>query len=112
TYAAIFGTPEHGVRLQAKFDTDIAGSATTPPRWLKITRIGSMVSGYESADGANWTLVGSVALDLPETVEIGLFVTSHEVTALGTAVFDQVSFAPVSSLPAGWTSVDVGDPAL
>jgi hypothetical protein len=77
-YAAMMITPGHGVRLQSNFTTDRAGSeATTAPRWLRLTRSGTSVTGYESADGANWTQVGTVELpSLPRRVEVGLFVAS------------------------------------
>jgi hypothetical protein len=77
-YAAMMLTPGHGVRLQSNFTTDRAGSeATTAPRWLRLTRSGTSVTGYESADGANWTQVGTVQLpSLPRRVEVGLFVAS------------------------------------
>jgi hypothetical protein len=77
-YAAMMLTPGHGVRLQSNFTTDRAGSeATTAPRWLRLARSGTSVTGYESADGANWTQVGTVQLpSLPRRVEVGLFVAS------------------------------------
>ena len=77
-YAAMMITPGHGVRLQSNFTTDRAGSeAATTPRWLRLTRSGTSVTGYESADGANWTQVGTVELpSLPRRVEVGLFVAS------------------------------------
>jgi ABC-type transport system involved in multi-copper enzyme maturation permease subunit len=77
-YAAMMLTPGHGVRLQSNFTTDRAGSeATTAPRWLRLTRSGTSVTGHESADGANWTQVGTVQLpSLPRRVEVGLFVAS------------------------------------
>jgi regulation of enolase protein 1 (concanavalin A-like superfamily)/ABC-type transport system involved in multi-copper enzyme maturation permease subunit len=77
-YAAMIITPGHGVRLQSNFTTDRAGSqAATAPRWLRLTRSGTSVTGYESADGANWTQVGTVQLpSLPRRVEVGLFVAS------------------------------------
>ena len=35
------------------------GSQNTAPRWVKLVRAGNLISGYESPDGSNWTLVGS-----------------------------------------------------
>src|SRR5690606_4876686 len=63
----------------------------TMPRWLRITREGNTVRGYLSANGTTWTLRDSVTLALPDTVYIGLAVTSHNNAALATAVFDNVS---------------------
>jgi hypothetical protein len=76
-YAALYVTPGHGVRLQSNFTVEIAGGTDTAPRWLRLTRAGTQVTGYESVDGTQWTPVGEVTLDgLPATVEVGLFVSS------------------------------------
>jgi hypothetical protein len=111
TYAAIMVTGDHGVRLQHDYSHDTAGgpgaASASSPRWLRLTRTGDLVAGYESNDGADWTEVGTVRLDgLPSTVEVGLFVASPQhvdvdqqllgVNASGgptraTAVFDQLS---------------------
>lgn len=126
-YAAVMVTPGHGVRLQADFTTDLAGSATKAPRWLRLTRAGNVITGYEG-DGTTWTEVGSVTLDtLPRTAEVGLFVTSPSTAErvvrraggtsvgpdwrLGTATFDNVSLAPASGArPGTWRNDDVGGP--
>lgn len=78
-YAALMLTPDHGVRLQWNFTHDKAGSAAsgTAPHWLRMTRSGTRLTGYESSDGAHWTKVGSVTLpELPNTAQAGLFVAS------------------------------------
>ena len=106
-YAALLVTPDHGVRLQWGFDHDVAGSEDgAAPRWLRLTRSGDVVTGYELSDATSWREVGEVDLDdLPSTVEVGLFVTSpqtmeierqygnssvFEEPTLGEAVFDHV----------------------
>jgi glucose/arabinose dehydrogenase len=113
-YAAMMVTPEHGTRLQANFATSLAGSTGPAPRWLRLSRSGNVVTGFESADGVAWTLLGTVDLGaLPETVEVGLFVTSHDAGSLGTATFDHVSVgAAAPGLPSGWSQADVGAPGL
>ncbi|MGW6455697.1 ABC transporter permease subunit [Streptomyces sp. NPDC055078] len=78
-YAAVMMTKDHGVRLQSRFTRDTAGSATpsSAPRWLRLVRAGSTLTGYQSADGSRWQAIGTVRLDrLPKTVEAGLFVAS------------------------------------
>lgn len=110
-YVAVLVTPGHGVRFQANYSTDRAGTGASAPRWLRLTRAGSTVIGYESADGVDWREVGSVVLDgLPPTVPVGFFVnspdeveherylggssSSGERPTMGTAEFDQVRFSP------------------
>lgn len=122
-YAALMVTPEHGVRLQTDFTEDVAGSDAGAPQWLKLTRSGDSVTGYESADGEDWSEVGTVELDhLAPEVEVGMFVTSPDAVAVerqlggesinaeptvGEATFDNVSVEPESdpsaSADAGWT---------
>jgi hypothetical protein len=79
-YAAVLVTPDHGVRLQSGFGaTDIAGSASGAPRWLRLDREGTRVTGYESADGRGWSRIGAVELDgLAGTARLGLFVASPD----------------------------------
>jgi ABC-type transport system involved in multi-copper enzyme maturation permease subunit len=117
-YAAIMVTPGHGVRMQDDFTGDVAGPVMTAG-WLRLVRSGSTIAGYASANGATWTMVGTVTLPgLPVTVQGGLFVTSPQYTQISlgvstisgspsqsTATFDRVAMTwPV----AGWTGTDVG----
>ena len=125
-YAAVMVTPGHGVRLQSNFTTDLAGGTGTAPRWLRLTRSGSSITGYESADGTTWSRLGTVVLGgLPETVEVGLFVGSPndvvierqfgstargEISTLGTATFDHVSAEAARPGPAApWSGQEVGE---
>jgi ABC-type transport system involved in multi-copper enzyme maturation permease subunit len=82
-YAAVMATGGHGVRMQYDFTHDIAGPAgqvsPTAPRWLRLTRSGDTLTGYESADGTHWSMVGTATLaGLPSTVQAGLFVASPD----------------------------------
>jgi hypothetical protein len=80
-YAAMMVTGGHGVRMQYDYTGDAPGLAgavsAASPRWLRLTRSGDTVTGYDSADGAHWTKVGAATLSgLPSTVQGGLFATS------------------------------------
>jgi ABC-type transport system involved in multi-copper enzyme maturation permease subunit len=110
-YAAMMVTGRHGARMQWNFTHDAAGLAgkvsATSPRWLRLTRSGDVITGYDSADGTHWTLVGTATLTgLPTTVQAGPFAATpgYAVTstslggssttggpALATAEFDNVS---------------------
>ncbi|SNB47976.1 Ig-like domain-containing protein [Geobacter sp. DSM 9736] len=70
-----------------------SGPYVEAPHWVRLVRSGNTISGYASADGVNWVLVGSDTLTMASTVYIGLAVTSHDNTALSTALFDHVSLA-------------------
>ncbi|GGQ14751.1 hypothetical protein BKA00_002004 [Actinomadura coerulea] len=79
-YAALAVTPGHGVRLLSGYKSGGAGGGTvTVPRWLKLTRAGTDVTGYASADGRGWSRVGSVRLKgLPRTALAGVFVAAPD----------------------------------
>jgi hypothetical protein len=124
-YAALMMTGHHGVRMQYNYRHDIAGDVSAAsPRWLRLTRSGDTITGYESADGRQWSTVGAAKLDnLPATVQVGLFAASPgDLTlrrvALGgaieqvrftqaTGVFDNVSLNGAADGP--WRSEPVGE---
>jgi len=108
--------------MQAAFGTDIAGERGAAPTWLRLTRAGASITGYQSRDGTIWDPVGTVNLvGLPATVEVGLAVASPlnlryvqgggatgiEVTAtVGHAVFDHLAVAPASASGRGASDRD------
>jgi hypothetical protein len=82
-YAAVMVTGSHGVRMQFNYTHDIAGRpgavSASSPRWLRVTRTGDTITGYESADGNHWTTLGLAHLaGLPSTVQAGLYATSPQ----------------------------------
>ena len=68
-----------------------AGSVSTAPRWVRITRSGDVFRAYESSNGNSWTLVGTETIPMGSSVLIGLAVTSHNTSATATCTFDNVS---------------------
>jgi ABC-type transport system involved in multi-copper enzyme maturation permease subunit len=122
-YAAMMVTADHGVRLQDNYTSDTAGLpgavSAASPRWLRLTRSGGTITGYDSADGTHWTQVGTVHLaGLPSTVQAGMFAASPAWQSISqnfgggengmiapsqdTAVFDQLSRS--GTWPSGaWT---------
>ncbi|MFF4418677.1 hypothetical protein ACFYY8_39625 [Streptosporangium sp. NPDC001559] len=112
-YAAVMLTGDHGVRMQYNYVHDVPGGPHNGPQWLRLTRSGDTVTGYESDDGRTWSEVGAVTLTgLPETVEIGLFATSPgalwdmaRAFAQATATFDQITLRGANG---SWRRDDVG----
>ncbi len=91
-YAAVMATPAHGVRMQYDYTHDTAGLPSTASaasaRWLRLTRSGDTITGYESADGTHWAEIGTASLaGLPPTVQVGLFVTSPSLLVPNNSVF-------------------------
>ncbi len=124
-YAAVMVTGSHGARMQYNYTHDLAGLpgavSAASPRWLRLTRSGGTLTGYQSADGTHWARISTVTLaGLPVTVQAGLFVASpsydfvtsgfgggsagHLATA--TAVFDHVSLR--GNAPGAWANGRVG----
>ncbi|MET7336106.1 hypothetical protein [Nonomuraea sp. NPDC005650] len=112
-YAAVMLTGDHGVRMQYNFTHDVPGGPHNGPQWLRLTRSGDTITGYESDDGKTWDEVSTVKLaGLPETVEIGLFATSPgalwdmaKAFAQATATFDQITLQGANG---SWRRDDVG----
>ena len=114
-YALLAVTPGNGVVFQYGFDTSVGGgSYTLPNAWLRLDRTGPLITAYTSPDGFNWVEVGYVDLPLTSPATVGLAVCSHNVSALSTATFDNVTVTPQGGgpLPSPWSSTDVGSPTL
>ena len=69
---------------------DIPGAS--PSYWVKLERIGNIVTGYVSPDGTNWaaTDVGRFKGTPPETLYVGLVVCSVANGTLNTSTFSNV----------------------
>ena len=120
-YAAVMVTGSHGVQMQYDYTHDSPGLASpfrpSSPRWLRLTRVGDVITTYDSIDTAHWTEIGTARLSgLPHSVQIGLFVTSPEYFASGadqgpsvaTATFDHISTR--GDLPRrSWTGDAIGE---
>jgi ABC-type transport system involved in multi-copper enzyme maturation permease subunit len=126
-YAAMLVTASHGTRLQDNFTGDTAGMpgrvSAAHPRWLRLTRSGDTITGYDSAAGTHWTRVSTVRLaGLPPTVQVGLFAASPGYTvtqnsfgggsdssgpAQATGAFDHVTLAGAAP-GRTWTGTAIG----
>jgi ABC-type transport system involved in multi-copper enzyme maturation permease subunit len=125
-YAAMMVTGSHGVRMQWDYVNDtpgLAGSVSaSSPRWLRLVRDGDTITGYDSADGTHWTLVGTATLPgLTPIVQAGLFTASPNYTTtvssgvgsgsfgggptVATGVFRHLGLSWHGS---GWTGTNVG----
>jgi sucrose-6-phosphate hydrolase SacC (GH32 family) len=81
----------------------VATAASTTPAapWLRITRNGDVFTAYTSADGSAWTQVGSpVTLALPQTIQVGLAMSSGSGAALEVARFTNASIGAIPPPPA------------
>ncbi len=128
-YAAMMITGSHGVRMQYDYTADIAGLpgavSAASPRWLRLTRAGDVITGYESAGGTHWSKVGTAVLaGLPATARAGMFVTSPQHAdisssfggstdsigpSVATGVFDHVRLTGAAPA-ARWAGQFIGGP--
>lgn len=61
--------------------------------WLKLILDGSMLSGYHSADGANWTLIESTNISMSGTCYVGLASTSNNSLNANETTYDNVEIS-------------------
>ena len=113
TNAFIAVTPGNGVTWQYRLT---AGGGTSwnqtsglnAPYWVKLVRSGTLFTGYRSPDGTAWTEQGKMTNSMTSTVYVGLALTSHNSSSLGTATFDNVTVQPgwpvAPAAPAGLTA--------
>jgi len=77
--------------------------------WLRLERTGQTITASTSADGSQWTVVGTEVLNLPDTVFVGVATASASaVIPLTATVSDVTSLGRSPTLPTGWASADLG----
>jgi len=95
-FAFVFVTAGNGVWFQYR-NSNGAGAATfasfsgTAPIWVKLVRSGSDFTGYYSANGLNWTTIGSTSISMAATAKAGLAVCAHNNAALCASTFGSVA---------------------
>lgn len=82
---AVYGGTNYGNK-----SFDIASS--TASYWVKLERIGNIITGYVSPDGTNWaaTDVGRIDAPVPDKIYVGLVVTAVNNGTLNTSTFSNV----------------------
>ncbi|MGJ7498651.1 discoidin domain-containing protein [Variovorax sp. RT4R15] len=82
---AVYGGSNYGTKA-----FNIASS--TASYWVKLERIGNIITGYVSPDGTNWaaTDVGRIDAPVPDTIYVGLVVTSVANGVLNSSTFSNV----------------------
>jgi hypothetical protein len=74
-----------------KHTLNASGSGIVPPYWLRMVRAGNSFTGYASANGTNWTQIGSTNLGgFNSTALWGLAVTAHDNFLTNVATFDSL----------------------
>ena len=94
-FADVLVTPDHGAEFQhrdgAGGETQTTDQVPSPaPYWVRLTRVGSLLTGFVSQDGVRWEERGHTTTALTPDVLIGLCVTSHKNDELTEAKIDSV----------------------
>jgi hypothetical protein len=74
--------------------TYLGGAVVGFNTWIRLVRHEptdlATVTAEVSPDGVNWSTLGSTLVNMHQAVEVGITVTSHDVTQLNTALVDHV----------------------
>jgi hypothetical protein len=112
-HASMFVSGQNGFAFQHR-DATGGGSAHSfggpnllPNSWVKIVKVGSVVTGFRSEDGVVWYSVASTNWYSVDPVLIGFAVTSHNPSLLCSAQICDISLQAPQGPVNGFTSVDV-----
>ena len=103
----------NGSEFHWRLTTNGSSGATTvttgiaAPYWVRITRVGNVITGERSPDGVNWTQQGATqSIPMTSSIYVGLAVSAVDNTKLNTAVFANVSLEqpPVLAASGGTTA--------
>ncbi len=103
-HASMFVSSQQGLAFQRRpsdgaSSVHTSGGAYAAPRWVRLTRRGSVITAYQSSTGTTWTTVGTQSLTLPTSFYVGLAVTSHNPLVLSLARFSNVSVTAPTTPP-------------
>ena len=103
------GATAFTVRSRATASGATSSVAVARGGWLRLERVGPVITASISSDGAQWTLVTTRTLTLPATIYVGIAVSSRSATATATATVSGMAVtATTPTMPVGWASSDVG----
>ena len=71
-----------------------SGTGTVPNTWVKLVRVGDVITASKSTDGATWVSVGSTTVTMATSCYIGLAVSSGSDTILNSSQFSNLSVTP------------------
>jgi regulation of enolase protein 1 (concanavalin A-like superfamily) len=106
-----FATAGKGLAFQTRrgdggISTNVAGPLAFAPVWLRLVRRGNVFAAYyrhQFEQGWQLAVGDGGTVQLPETIYVGMAVTSHQAGTLATATFDGVV-----SEHAAWSGTDIG----
>src|SRR5262249_39639809 len=108
-FAAVLATPTisgsfFAARVQTNSTLNGFFPVNFPLTWLRLKRVGAVFTGYGSFNGEVWTQVGSTTNPLPNTIRLGVVVSSHTTNSAARVEFRDftaVTNPIVRAFPAG-----------
>lgn len=86
-----------------------AAAVVASPYWVKLERKGDSITGYFSADGKSWSMLGtSQTIPMSAPVLIGLCVTSHAAGEQRTFQFEGI--ATTGNVTGAWQGAAIASP--
>jgi regulation of enolase protein 1 (concanavalin A-like superfamily) len=79
--------------------TTVTVNGVVAPYWIKLARVGNVITGYYSQDGWNWMTAGSATIAMNTNAYMGMAVSSKNAAQYNTAIYDYVTVGAVSNLP-------------
>ena len=102
-------TVEYSINSGTATSASTIASRVSFPYWVRLVRIGDIVTAFRSADGTTWTQHGMPQqLAMASPALVGLAVCSVNDGVLATGVFDNVT---VTGGGGAWLSRDIGNTA-
>ncbi len=96
-FAGIFGaSPQVGCFFESRATTGAAATTATlsggfpvnyPQTWLRLRRVGNVLTGFAGLDGKSWTQLGTATVTLPTQVQVGFALCSGDAKAVASAQF-------------------------
>jgi hypothetical protein len=111
-HAMMVVTPAQGVSFQRRPGTGATSANTdaaelAAPYWVKIERdIAGNFTGYSSANGTTWDMLGTENIPMGANTYIGLALTSHDADLTCQAVFSNVT--TTGTVNGQWAHQDIG----
>jgi regulation of enolase protein 1 (concanavalin A-like superfamily) len=106
-HAFAVATSREGYSFRHRFETGSEAeqsviSRSPLPGWVRLVRTGSLFEAFRSADGANWTKLGSATINIVDTAYVGIAVASvagTTATAVVSGLTIRQADVPAEPLP-------------
>jgi hypothetical protein len=83
-------------------------AVVAPPYWVKLERVGDTFTGYLSADGSSWAMLGTQDVVMSGPVYIGICITSHQPGEQRTFQFEGIK--TTGSVTGAWQGAVISSP--